>query len=102
MGGSHGDVLTERSLEGSAYTDYRSSHQKPGYGTDYAETFRSGYYAALWSRIGRLLVEGILRPLGGQVRTCLDFVCGTGCFGSVDSSSFVEACGDYGFIGILD
>jgi hypothetical protein len=57
MGGSHGDVLTERSFEGSAYSDYRSSHQSPDYGIDYTKTFRSGYYAALWLRIERPLVE---------------------------------------------
>ncbi|ANN57879.1 SAM-dependent methyltransferase [Mesorhizobium loti NZP2037] len=93
MGGSHGDVLTERSLEGSAYTDYRSSHQKPGYGTDYAETFRSGYYAALWSRIERPLVEGILSPLGGPVRCCLDFACGTGRVAAVAGPLFGEVVG---------
>ena len=53
MGGSRGDVLTERSFEVSAYSDYRSSHQTPGYGTDYTKTFCSGYYAALWLRIER-------------------------------------------------
>ena len=93
MGGSHGDVLTERSLEESAYSDYRSSHQTPGYGTDYTTTFRSGYYAALWSRIERPLVEGILRPLGGPGRSCLDFACGTGRVTTVAGPLFGEVVG---------
>ncbi|WP_244571224.1 class I SAM-dependent DNA methyltransferase [Mesorhizobium carmichaelinearum] len=93
MGGSRGDVLTERSFEGSAYSDYRSSHQTPGYGTDYTKTFCSGYYAALWLRIERPLVEGILRPLGGPGRSCLDFACGTGRVTTVAGPLFGEVVG---------
>lgn len=93
MGGSRGDVLTERSFEGSAYSDYRSSHQTQGYGTDYTKTFCSGYYAALWLRIERPLVEGILRPLGGPDRSCLDFACGTGRVTTVAGPLFGEVVG---------
>jgi len=93
MGGSHGDMLTERSFEVSAYSDYRSSHQTPGYGTDYTKTFCSGYYAGLWLRIERPLVEGILKPLGGPSRSCLDFACGTGRVASVAGPLFGEVVG---------
>ncbi|PBB23952.1 MULTISPECIES: class I SAM-dependent methyltransferase [unclassified Mesorhizobium] len=93
MGDSDGDVMTERSFEGSAYSNYRSSHKTPGYGADYAKTFRSGYYAALWSRIERPLVESILRPLGGPGRSCLDFACGTGRVTTVAGPLFGEVVG---------
>ena len=93
MDGSRGDVLTERSFEASAYSDYRSSHQTPGYGADYTKTYRSGYYAALWLRIERSLVENILRPLGGPGRSCLDFACGTGRVTTVAGPLFGEVVG---------
>ena len=93
MGGSHGDMLTERSFEVSAYSDYRSSHQTPGYGREYTKTFCSGYYAGLWLRIERPLVEGILKPLGGPSRSCLDFACGTGRVASVAGPLFGEVIG---------
>ncbi|WP_244571472.1 class I SAM-dependent methyltransferase [Mesorhizobium carmichaelinearum] len=93
MGGSDGDLLAGRSFEESAYSDYRSSHQTPGYGTDYTKTFRSGYYAALWSGIERPLVESILRPLGGPDRSCLDFACGTGRVTTVAGPLFGEVVG---------
>ncbi|WP_244731066.1 class I SAM-dependent methyltransferase [Mesorhizobium sp. 113-3-3] len=88
-----GDVLTERSFEASAYSDYRSSHQTPGYGADYTKTYRSGYYAALWLRIERSLVENILRPLGGPGRSCLDFACRTGRVTTVAGPLFGEVVG---------
>ncbi|WP_244730610.1 class I SAM-dependent DNA methyltransferase [Mesorhizobium sp. 113-3-3] len=93
MGDAGGDVVTRRSFEASAYSDYRSSHQTPGYGADYTKTYRSGYYAALWLRIERSLVENILRPLGGPGRSCLDFACGTGRVTTVAGPLFGEVVG---------
>ncbi len=93
MGGSDGYVLAEQSSQGGAYNDYRSSHQTAGYGNHYAETFRSGYYAALWSRIERPLVESILKSLSGPDRSCLDFACGTGRLTNVVSPLFGEVFG---------
>ncbi|ESZ58803.1 class I SAM-dependent methyltransferase [Mesorhizobium sp. L103C131B0] len=93
MGDLHGHVLAEQSFEGSAYTDYRSSHQTTGYGTDYLKTFRSGYYAALWLRVERPLIESILKPLGGPGLSCLDFACGTGRVTNVAATLFGEVVG---------
>ncbi|KRB21209.1 MULTISPECIES: class I SAM-dependent DNA methyltransferase [Mesorhizobium] len=78
MDGSDVYVLGERPSERGAYSDYRSSHQNADYGDSYLRTFCSGYYAALWSRIERPLVESILKSLAGPDRSCLDFACGTG------------------------
>ena len=58
--------------------DYRLSHQAMGAGIHYDKTFDVGYCAALWQKIEKPLLEGILRPLGGRERTSLDFACGTG------------------------
>jgi hypothetical protein len=50
----------------------RISHQAAGAGIDYDKTFEPGYFAALWQKIEQLLLETILRPLGGRERTVLD------------------------------
>ena len=57
---------------------YRMSHQAAAARTAYDKTFEVGYYAALWRKIEKPLLESILRPLGGRERTSLDFACGTG------------------------
>ncbi|MEW6435602.1 MAG: class I SAM-dependent methyltransferase [Pseudomonadota bacterium] len=72
---------------------YRVSHQAPGYGSMYNETFEGGYYAALWQKIERPLVEDILRPLGGPTRRCLDFACGTGRIACVAAEYFRQVVG---------
>ncbi|ARP64375.1 SAM-dependent methyltransferase [Mesorhizobium sp. WSM1497] len=82
----------EHSEEG-AYSDYRTSHQDPGYGTLYSETFSSGYYAALWSRIEKPLIESMLQPLGGPERSCLDFARGTGRITNVAAPLFGQVVG---------
>ena len=71
--------------------DYRASHAVPDAGRIYNHTYEEGYYAAVWDKIERPLVETTLRKLGGSEKSCLDFACGTGritdvaaeCFGSV-------------------
>jgi len=71
--------------------DYRASHAVPDAGRIYNHTYEEGYYAALWNKIERPLLETTLRKLGGSEKSCLDFACGTGritdvaagCFGNV-------------------
>lgn len=72
---------------------YRVSHQAPGYGSLYNETFEGGYYAALWQEIERPLIEDILRPFGGPNRKCLDFACGTGRIAGVAAEFFQQVVG---------
>ncbi|MER9065609.1 class I SAM-dependent methyltransferase [Mesorhizobium sp. M0902] len=76
-----------------ARRDYRASHQTDGYGAHYSDTFRSGYYAALWSGIEKPLVERILLPVGGPNRKCLDFACGTGRIANIAAQFFGEVVG---------
>jgi SAM-dependent methyltransferase len=76
----------------SSYS-YRVSHQAPGYGSMYNETFEGGYYAALWRKIEKPLIEDILRSLGGPTRGCLDFACGTGRIAQVAAEYFQRVVG---------
>ncbi|MBZ9847950.1 class I SAM-dependent methyltransferase [Mesorhizobium sp. CA14] len=79
-----GDVLSR---------DYRLSHVAQGCGAKYIQTFQSGYYAALWEKVERPLVEEIFRSLGGPDRSCLDFACGTGRITSVAARFFGTVVG---------
>lgn len=83
--------------------DYRDSHAVPDAGRIYNHTYEEGYYAAIWNKIERTLVESTLRKLGDREKSCLDFACGTGritnvaagCFGTVvgvDVSSSMLSC----------
>lgn len=73
--------------------DYRASHCAPGYGVHYNKTHESGYYGALWEKIEKPLILGVLRPMGGAGRNCLDFACGTGRIANVAAGVFGEVVG---------
>lgn len=73
--------------------DYRMTHQLAGYGVHYDRNYRSGYYAALWRKIEKPLIEDLLRPIGGPDRNCLDFACGTGRITNVAATFFGEVVG---------
>ncbi len=73
--------------------DYRMSHQSAGYGVYYNRTYQSGYYAALWRKIEKPLIENILRGIGGPDRKCLDFACGTGRITNIAAPFFGEVVG---------
>ena len=77
----------------NASDDYRSSHATTGTVTDYIRTYEAGYYAALWRRIERPLVDATLRALGGPQKRCLDFACGTGRITTVAAEHFAEVVG---------
>ena len=85
--------FTGAEASGDARDDYRSSHATTGAVTDYIRTYEAGYYAALWRRIERPLVEATLRELGGPQRRCLDFACGTGRITAVAADHFAEVVG---------
>lgn len=72
---------------------YRMSHQAAGVRIAYDRTFKVGYYAALWRKIEKPLLESILRPLGGRERTSLDFACGTGRITRVAAKFFSPVVG---------
>jgi SAM-dependent methyltransferase len=72
---------------------YRSSHAEPEAGRIYDRTHEVGYYAALWNKIERPLLEAVLRPLGGRQRKCLDFACGTGRITNVAAGYFGDVVG---------
>jgi SAM-dependent methyltransferase len=73
--------------------DYRDSHAVPSAGAAYNKTYEVGYYAALWNKIERPLLEEILRQFGGPGRKCLDFACGTGRITDVAAQYFGEVVG---------
>lgn len=77
----------------SAYGNYRASHQAAGCGSRYELTYQAGYYAALWNKIERPLLEGILQRVGGPGRKCLDFACGTGRIAGVAAQFFDTVTG---------
>jgi SAM-dependent methyltransferase len=72
---------------------YRMSHQAAGARIAYDSTFEVGYYAALWQKIEKPLLESILLPLGGRERTSLDFACGTGRIARVAAMFFGSVVG---------
>ncbi|SFN99837.1 Methyltransferase domain-containing protein [Mesorhizobium sp. NFR06] len=74
-------------------SDYRSSHAARGYGARYNQTYQSGYYAALWEKVERPIVEELFRSVGGPDRTCLDFACGTGRITNVAAGFFGKVVG---------
>lgn len=89
-------IAASRSRKPSSIGDYRISHAMAGAGADYNKTYDEGYYAALWTKIERSLLEEILREMAGQrtKRTkCLDFACGTGRITSVAAQYFTEVVG---------
>jgi SAM-dependent methyltransferase len=72
---------------------YRSSHAAPEAGRIYDRTHEVGYYAALWSKIEKPLLQAVLQELGGAQRKCLDFACGTGRITNVAADYFGEVVG---------
>jgi SAM-dependent methyltransferase len=78
---------------GEAHDDYRNSHGTTGAVTDYIRTHEVGYYAALWRKIEKPLVQATLRELGGPQKKCLDFACGTGRITTVAADYFAEVVG---------
>nr|WP_250888969.1 class I SAM-dependent methyltransferase [Mesorhizobium sp. dw_380] len=72
---------------------YRTSHCAPGYGAHYNKTHESGYYGALWEKVEKPLILGVLCPMGGADRKCLDFACGTGRITNVAAGLFGEVVG---------
>ena len=91
----HGVVRPTKGTDVSGETrdDYRNSHATTGAVTDYIRTHEVGYYAALWRKIERPLVQATLRELGGPQKTCLDFACGTGRITTVAADYFAEVVG---------
>jgi 2-polyprenyl-3-methyl-5-hydroxy-6-metoxy-1,4-benzoquinol methylase len=81
------------SSETSMRDDYRVSHTAPDAGKRYNKTYDAGYYAALWTKIEKPLVEATLRALGGPHKKCLDFACGTGRITNVAAQCFTEVVG---------
>ena len=73
--------------------DYRSSHATADAAIEYERTYEAGYYAALWSKLEKPLVEATLRALGGPQKKCLDFACGTGRITNIAAEHFSEAVG---------
>ena len=73
--------------------DYRRSHCAPGYGECYNKTYESGYYGALWAKIEIGLLSGVLYPMAGTGRKCLDFACGTGRITNLAAEIFPEVVG---------
>ena len=73
--------------------DYRVSHAAPGAGKHYNKTYDAGYYAALWIKIEKPLVEATLGELGGPHKKCLDFACGTGRITNVAAECFGKVVG---------
>jgi SAM-dependent methyltransferase len=84
---------TGADASGDARDDYRSSHATTGAVTDYIRTYEVGYYAALWEKIEKPLVQATLRELGGPQKKCLDFACGTGRITTVAADHFAEVVG---------
>jgi len=85
--------MTNTKIELSNDDDYRASHDVPDAGRIYNQTYEEGYYAALWNKIERPLVETTLRKLGGSDRICLDFACGTGRIANVAAEYFGKVIG---------
>ena len=84
---------TGADTSGDARDDYRSSHATTGAVTDYIRTYEVGYYAALWEKIEKPLLQATLRELGGPQKKCLDFACGTGRITTVAADHFAEVVG---------
>ena len=81
-------MMREINSELATGSDYRSSHNAAGAGAYYNRTYELGYYAALWTRIEKPLVAGILQALGSPHKKCLDFACGTGRITNVAAEHF--------------
>ena len=73
--------------------DYRSSHATADAAMEYERTYEAGYYAALWTKLEKPLVEATLRSLGGPQKKCLDFACGTGRITNIAAEHFAEVVG---------
>jgi SAM-dependent methyltransferase len=75
-------------------TTYRTSHSEKGYGELYQETYRYGYYATLWNKVEKPLIETIFTEISEQgASSCLDFACGTGRITKVAEDIFDEVTG---------
>jgi SAM-dependent methyltransferase len=88
----HGWAAADSS-ELSRSDNYRISHAGLEAAKKYTQTYESGYYAALWTKIEKPLVEATLRTLGGPHKKCLDFACGTGRITRVAAKCFTQAVG---------
>ncbi|MBI2718851.1 MAG: class I SAM-dependent methyltransferase [Rhizobiales bacterium] len=75
------------------YDNYRLSHTADGYGEYYDKTYETGYFLAVWRDVERPVLEGILGPLGGPDRVCMDFACGTGRITDLDARFFGSVLG---------
>lgn len=75
------------------HDSYRSSHAEPEAGRIYDRTYEVGYYAALWRKVEKPILEAVLRQLGGRQRKCLDFACGTGRITNVAADYFGDVVG---------
>ena len=73
--------------------DYRSSHASADAAMEYERTYEAGYYAALWTKLEKPLVEATLRALGGPQKKCLDFACGIGRITNIAAEHFAEVVG---------
>jgi ubiquinone/menaquinone biosynthesis C-methylase UbiE len=91
----HGEVplTTGADAGGETRADYRNSHATTGAVTDYIRTHEVGYYAALWRKIEKPLVQATLREQGGPQKKCLDFACGTGRITAIAADHFAEVVG---------
>src|SRR5579884_4162708 len=67
-----------RPVDSIARWSYRTCHLDASAAADYVKTYQVGYYAALWSKVERPLLEKLFAEIGGPDRLCLDFACGTG------------------------
>jgi SAM-dependent methyltransferase len=88
-----GWAAPDSSSELSMGDNYRISHAGPEAAKKYTQTYETGYYAALWTKIEKPLVEATLRAIGGPHKKCLDFACGTGRITKVAAKCFTEVVG---------
>jgi SAM-dependent methyltransferase len=88
-----GRLTMGTNASGETRDDYRNSHATMGAVTDYIRTHEVGYYAALWRKIEKPLVQATLRELGGPQKKCLDFACGTGRITAIAADHFAEVVG---------
>lgn len=73
---------------------YRESHASPGYGQQYSDVYKKGYYRHQWEELERPLLRKILDELKlGGSESVLDFACGTGRILSESEKVFGDAMG---------
>jgi SAM-dependent methyltransferase len=87
------ETASGTSDSGFSTNDYRTSHVASDAGRIYNRTYETGYYAALWAKVEKPLLEATLREAAGPHRKCLDFACGTGRIASVAAEFYAEVVG---------